>query len=109
MGLLNFLAIGLFCVFVIPKIFAVCALVFMNLLGPLGIILGIFLVGFMFKRVTGSSSFYAALISESIVLYMYFYTQVGFLWFNVFGSLMVIGFSFAIQMGKNAWQKTIKM
>ncbi len=81
-----------------------------NVLGSLfyGTILGIFLVGFMFKRITGSSSFYAALISESIVLYMYFYTQIGFLWFNVFGSLLVIGFSFAIQLIKNAWQKMKK-
>jgi len=67
-----------------------------NVLGSLfyGTILGIFLVAFMFKKLTGSSTFYAAIVTEAIVLFMYFFTDISFLWFNLFGSLLVIAFSF---------------
>jgi Na+/proline symporter len=67
-----------------------------NVLGSLfyGTILGIFLVAFMFKQIKGASAFYAAILAEGLVLYMYFYTDISFLWFNLFGSALVIGFSF---------------
>ena len=69
-----------------------------NVLGSLfyGTILGIFLVAFMFKKLTGSSTFYAAIVTEAIVLFMYFFTDISFLWFNLFGSVLVIVFSFLI-------------
>lgn len=67
-----------------------------NVLGSLfyGTILGIFLVAFMFKNIIGSSAFYAAVITEIVVLFMYFFTEVSFLWFNLFGSVLVIILSF---------------
>ncbi|MCG9879894.1 MAG: sodium:solute symporter [Bacteroidia bacterium] len=67
-----------------------------NVLGSLfyGTILGIFLVAFMFKTITGSSAFYAAIITELVVLALYFFTDVSFLWFNLFGSILVIVLSF---------------
>jgi hypothetical protein len=67
-----------------------------NVLGSLfyGTILGIFLVAFMFKKLTGSSTFYAAIVTEAIVLFMYFFTDISFLWFNLFGSILVIAFSY---------------
>lgn len=66
-----------------------------NVLGSLfyGTILGIFLVAFMFKQIKGASAFYAAILAEGLVLYMYFYTDISFLWFNLFGSALVIVFS----------------
>jgi Na+/proline symporter len=69
-----------------------------NVLGSLfyGTILGIFLVAFMFKKLTGSSTFYAAIVTEAIVLFMYFFTDISFLWFNLFGSILVIAFSYII-------------
>lgn len=69
-----------------------------NVLGSLfyGTILGIFLVAFMFKNLKGSSTFYAAIITEAIVLFMYFFTDISFLWFNLFGSILVIAFSYII-------------
>jgi Na+/proline symporter len=69
-----------------------------NVLGSLfyGTILGIFLVAFMFKKLTGSSTFYAAIVTEAIVLFMYFFTDISFLWFNLFGSILVIAFSYTI-------------
>jgi Na+/proline symporter len=69
-----------------------------NVLGSLfyGTILGIFLVAFMFKKLTGSSTFYAAIVTEAIALFMYFFTDISFLWFNLFGSILVIAFSYTI-------------
>ena len=69
-----------------------------NVLGSLfyGTILGIFLVAFMFKNLKGSSTFYAAIVTEAIVLFMYFFTDISFLWFNLFGSILVIAFSYII-------------
>jgi Na+(H+)/acetate symporter ActP len=63
-----------------------------NQLGSLfyGSILGIFLVAFYLKSVRGSSTFYAALITEAIVLICYFTTKIAFLWYNVIGCLLVV-------------------
>ncbi|MDP1726262.1 MAG: sodium:solute symporter [Bacteroidota bacterium] len=63
-----------------------------NVLGSLfyGTILGIFLVAFYFKKIAGASAFYAAIIAELLVLYLYFYTQITFLWFNLIGCMAVI-------------------
>ncbi len=64
-----------------------------NILGSLvyGTILGIFLVAFYLKRVTGTPTFIAALIAELAVLYCYFFTSIPFLWYNVIGCLLVLG------------------
>ncbi|OYU96928.1 MAG: sodium:solute symporter [Bacteroidetes bacterium B1(2017)] len=71
-----------------------------NVLGSLfyGTILGIFLVAFFFKKLVGSSTFYAAVLAELIVLGLYFFSDISFLWFNLVGSALVILFSFLIQM-----------
>ena len=63
-----------------------------NQLGSLfyGSILGIFLVAFYLKSVRGSNTFYAALITEAIVLICYFTTKIAFLWYNVIGCLLVV-------------------
>ena len=63
-----------------------------NILGSLfyGTILGIFLLAFYFKKVTGTATFYAALIAEVGVLYCYFFTEISFLWYNVVGCCLVI-------------------
>jgi len=73
-----------------------------NVLGSLfyGTILGIFLVAFMFKNIVGASAFYAAIITELVVLAMYFYTDISFLWFNLFGSVLVVILSFIFQWVK---------
>jgi Na+/proline symporter len=66
-----------------------------NILGSwfYGTILGIFLVGFFIKFVKGNAVFWAAIISEGIVLYMYFLDIMSFLWLNVIGALSVIAIS----------------
>lgn len=63
-----------------------------NILGSLfyGTILGIFVVAFFFKRVGSQGVFYAAIVSELVVISCYFSTDIGFLWYNVIGCSLVI-------------------
>ncbi len=63
-----------------------------NVLGSLfyGTILGIFLVAFFLKGVKGSAAFFAAIMAELFVLYLYFCTDISFLWFNLFGCAAVM-------------------
>lgn len=63
-----------------------------NILGSLfyGTILGIFLVAFYLKRVTGGAAFWAALVSEALVLACFAFTPLSFLWYNVVGCVGVV-------------------
>jgi hypothetical protein len=62
-----------------------------NIVGSLfyGTILGIFLVGFFTRRIRGTAVFVAALISEAAIVACYRLTDIGFLWYNVIGCLLV--------------------
>lgn len=62
-----------------------------NVLGSLfyGTILGIFLTAFFIKEVTGNAVFFAALITEAIILIVWQMEGLAFLWLNVCGGLMV--------------------
>jgi Na+/proline symporter len=64
-----------------------------NRLGSLfyGTLLGIFLLGFYFKRVRGTAAFVGALAGEAAVLYCFFRTPLAFLWYNVVGAAVVVG------------------
>lgn len=55
-----------------------------------GTILGIFIIAFLFKRITGSTPFYAAIIAEVGVVLCAVFTPISFLWYNVIGALLVI-------------------
>jgi solute:Na+ symporter, SSS family len=55
-----------------------------------GTILGIFLVAFFIKKIKGGFVFYAALLSQAIVLAVSQFSSISFLWFNVIGALMVV-------------------
>ena len=63
-----------------------------NIIGSLfyGTILGIFLTGFFLKKINSKSVFYAALVSEMIVITIYFIDILGFLWLNLIGTLITI-------------------
>lgn len=63
-----------------------------NRLGSLfyGTLLGIFLLGFYFKRIRGTAAFLGALAGEAAVLYCFFFTSVAFLWFNLVGAAVVV-------------------
>jgi len=71
-----------------------------NILGSwfYGTILGIFLVAFYLKRVGGSAVFIAAILSEVIVITVYYMDIISFLWLNVIGAIAVILLSLLIQI-----------
>ena len=70
-----------------------------NILGSLfyGTILGIFLVAFYVKSVGGKAVFTAAIITEALVVAIYWADVVSFLWLNVIGALLVIFISITIK------------
>ena len=97
------LAWGIFCIIV--AMFSVnlgnSLIEAVNILGSwfYGVILGVFLVAFFCKKITnGNAVFWAAVISEVIVIGIYILTRVkiinmGFLWLNPIGAFGVIGFA----------------
>lgn len=70
-----------------------------NILGSwfYGTILGIFLVAFYLKQVKGNAVFIAAVISEVIVISVYYLNIISFLWLNVIGAVAVVSLSLLIQ------------
>ncbi|MEK9741000.1 MAG: sodium:solute symporter [Flavobacteriaceae bacterium] len=58
-----------------------------NIIGSLfyGTILGIFIVAIFIKSINGKAIFWAAIISEGLVLICYAFQMVSFLWLNVIG------------------------
>jgi len=72
---------------------------FVNIVGSIfyGTILGIFLVAFYFKKIKGNAVFIAALITEIMVIYIFYIDVIGFLWLNLIGVLGVIILSHMIQ------------
>lgn len=63
-----------------------------NILGSLfyGTILGIFLIAFYFKKISGTATFYSALVAEAVVICCFFFTPIPYLWFNVIGCVLLI-------------------
>lgn len=63
-----------------------------NLLGSYiyGTILGVFVVAFYFKKISGTPVFIAALITEALVCVLGFSKSVAYLWLNPIGCLLVI-------------------
>jgi SSS family transporter len=71
-----------------------------NIIGSLfyGVILGVFLVAFWLKFVKSNAVFYAAIISEILVIMVYRMDIISFLWLNVIGALLVIALSSLLQL-----------
>ena len=97
------LAWGIFCIIVAMFTYNVgnSLIEAVNVLGSLfyGVILGVFLVAFMFKNIkSGHVVFWGAVLAEVLVLTVFILTKVGvfkmgFLWLNPIGALGVILFS----------------
>ena len=70
-----------------------------NIIGSVfyGTILGIFLVAIFIKKVKGKAIFWAALFSEAIIIVIFFKDIVGFLWLNLFGTILTISLSLIFQ------------
>ena len=69
-----------------------------NMLGSLfyGSLLGVFVLAFFFRRVHGTAAFVAVLIGQATVFWLFKFTGISFLWYNVVGSLVVIAAGLAI-------------
>jgi len=80
-----------------------------NILGSLfyGVILGIFLVGFYLKRVRGTATFIAAILTELFIVVLFFKNNlpfvhqlpdISFLWLNAIGAIGVMLFASLLQL-----------
>lgn len=71
---------------------------FVNIVGSIfyGTVLGIFMSAFFLKKVTSTSVFIAALFAQSLVLIIFWKTEIGFLWYNVIGCGAVMMMSLII-------------
>ncbi|MDQ6757145.1 MAG: sodium:solute symporter [Bacteroidota bacterium] len=71
-----------------------------NILGSLfyGVILGIFLVAFWFKKIMANAVFYSAILSEVLIIVIYKADIISFLWLNVIGAVLVIITAYLFQM-----------
>ncbi len=63
-----------------------------NIVGSIfyGTVLGIFLVGFYIKYIKATSIFWCALLSQSLIIYIYSLDIVSFLWLNFIGAMLTI-------------------
>jgi Na+/proline symporter len=56
------------------------------------VLLGVFVLAFFFPRVRGSAAFWAMITGEAGIVALARFTNIAFLWYNVAGTLIVIGF-----------------
>ena len=70
-----------------------------NIVGSIfyGVVLGIFLVAFFFRRVGGSAVFFAAVAAQALVIVMHLSLDIGYLWYNLVGCAVCIAFSVLLQ------------
>lgn len=86
-----------------------------NIIGSIfyGTVLGIFLVGFYLKKIHGKSIFYSAIISQTIIITIYYFAifiypsgeeKLGYLWLNFIGAMLTVVLSIVLQ--KTIFRKT---
>jgi SSS family solute:Na+ symporter len=63
-----------------------------NIIGSIfyGNVLGIFLLAFFFKQIQGKAVFYAAIITQILVIIVFYVDVMSYLWLNLVGCLLVI-------------------
>lgn len=71
-----------------------------NLLGSLfyGTILGVFVTAFVSKKLNSTAVLWATVLSEILVISLYFKDVVAFLWLNMIGCVLVVGLSFILNL-----------
>ncbi len=62
-----------------------------------GSILGLFLVAFFLRGVRGSAVFFGAVLAQTMVLVLFFTTNIGYLWYNFIGCVAVLLFAWILQ------------
>ncbi|MNK21507.1 Sodium/glucose cotransporter [compost metagenome] len=77
-----------------------------NILGSLfyGTILGIFIVAFYMKKIQGKAVFFAAILSEIIVITVWMMNKIPFLWLNLIGCVAVMLIAYILQLWMKAPQ-----
>ncbi len=91
---------GLFCIAVAMFATNMGSLIeAVNILGSIfyGVILGIFLIAFFAKKVKGNAVFWAAVVTEVLVITVYNMHIISFLWLNVIGAAGVWIIAIALQ------------
>ena len=70
-----------------------------NIIGSVfyGTILGVFLIAIFIDYVKGRAVFWAAILSETLILILFFMDAVSYLWLNVIGALLTVIFGILIQ------------
>jgi len=70
-----------------------------NILGSIfyGTLLGLFAVAFFVRRVTGTPVLIGAAAAQATVLALFFFSDIGFLWYNVIGCGIVVALSALIE------------
>ena len=81
---------------------------FVNIVGSVfyGTILGIFLIALYFKKIKGNDVFLAAILSECIVIGIFFADIIGYLWLNFIGCILVIAFSYLMRAVRQLREST---
>ena len=71
-----------------------------NIVGSLfyGVMLGLFVVAFFFKRIGGTATFWAAIVVELGVLAMYRTSTISYLWFNLIGCVACVALAALLQL-----------
>ena len=80
-----------------------------NILGSLfyGVILGVFLVAFWIKKVGSNAVFWAAIISEFAIIFIYRQDVISFLWLNAIGAILVVILSLILEFILPAQKKML--
>lgn len=60
-------------------------------------VLGLFVVAFFFKRVTATPVFIAAIVAQIAVVGVFFTSDIGYLWYNVIGTALIVAISLILQ------------
>ena len=70
-----------------------------NIIGSIfyGNVLGIFLLAFFIKQVKGNATFIAGIITQIIIIYVWYIDLLPFLWLNALGCVLVFFIAIAIQ------------
>jgi solute:Na+ symporter, SSS family len=73
-------------------------IVAVNLVGSLfyGSLLGCFVVAFGFRRVRGTAVFVGMLAGEAAIFWAFFFSNIGWLWYNMLGCVVVVATALAI-------------
>ena len=71
-----------------------------NIIGSIfyGNVLGVFLLAFFFKYVKSNAVFWAAIITQLIIIYLWYIDLMPYLWLNLIGCSIVIFISIIIQL-----------